>query len=193
MHNVGTEDSMDKKSPDVKDSISELMGNIGTIGVFMLGEIRVLLKKSWGSSRQEFRTAVDQAATNLKRSGKLAVSDIETASTKIKDAWETLDKERNLDWDSFISDLKQRLKLMGSVSKEAFSLCVKQAWEVLDKQWTAFGRIGEDRFKKAQEQSGEIAKTVKDGLDSFLNNVQKTGRKLDKALDAAWNEIKKKD
>ncbi len=100
---------MDKKSPDVKDSISELMGNIGTIGVFMLGEIRVLLKKSWGSSKQEFRTAVDQAATNLQRSGKLAVSDIETASTKIKDAWETLDKERNLDWDSFIADLKQRL------------------------------------------------------------------------------------
>ncbi|MFH0958044.1 MAG: hypothetical protein V1897_04995 [Pseudomonadota bacterium] len=184
---------MDKKSPDVRDSISELMGNIGTIGVFMLGEIRVLLKKSWGSSRQEFWSAVDQAATNLKRSGKLAASDIETASTKIKEAWETLDQERNLDWDSFIADLKQRLKLLGYVSKDVFSLCVKQTWELLDKQWTAFGRIGEQSLKQVQGQSGEIAKTVKEGLDSLLSNVQKTGKKLDKAFDAAWNEIKKKD
>jgi hypothetical protein len=193
MHNAGTEDSMDRKSSDVKDSISELMANIGTVGIFMLGEIRVLLKKSWGSSRQEFRAAVDQAATNLKRSGKLAVSDIETASIKIKDAWETLDREKNLDWESFIKDLKERLTLLGSVSREALGLCVKQTGEVLDKQWTAFGRIGEERVKQAQEQSGEIAKIVKDGLDSLLDNVQRTGRKLDKALDAAWKEIKKKD
>lgn len=184
---------MEKKTPDVRDSISELVGNIGTVGIFMLGEIRVLLKKSWGSSREEFRAAVDQAAINLKRSGNLAMGDIETASTKIKDAWDTLDKERNIDWDSFLGDLKHRLKLIGEVGRDAINLCVKQTGEVLDKKWTAFGRIGEEHVRHAQEQSGEIAKVVKDGLGNLLDNVQKTGKKLDNALDAAWNEIKKKD
>ena len=40
---------MEKKPPDIRASITELIGNIGTIGVFMLGEIRVFLKNSWGA------------------------------------------------------------------------------------------------------------------------------------------------
>ena len=47
---------------DVKDAITELVDNLGTVGVFMLGETRALLRRSWGTSRQEFMAAVDQAA-----------------------------------------------------------------------------------------------------------------------------------
>ena len=49
---------------DVKDAITELVDNLGTVGVFMLGETRALLRRSWGASRQEFMAAVDQAAEN---------------------------------------------------------------------------------------------------------------------------------
>ncbi len=184
---------MEKKPPDVRDSIAELMGNIGTVGVFMLGEIRVFLKNSWGASKEEFLAAVDKTTTNLKRSGQMAVGDIEMASAKIKDAWEILDRERNLDWDNFITDLKQRLKILGSVSKDTFELCLNQAKELIDKKWTAFGRLGEDRVKQAHEHSDEIAEALKTRLGSLLETARKTGKKLDRALDAAWNEMKKKD
>ncbi len=184
---------MEKKPPDVRDSIAELIGNIGTVGVFMLGEIRVFLKNSWGGSREEFFAAVDKTATNLKRSGKMAISDIETASAKIKDAWEILDRERNLDWDNFLADLKQRLKKLGALSKETLGLCLNQAKELLDKQWTALGRIGEDRLKQVQENSDDFANTLKSGLGTLFNRARKTGKKLDRAIDAAWNEIKKKN
>ncbi|MCX5872904.1 MAG: hypothetical protein NTY51_06680 [Deltaproteobacteria bacterium] len=184
---------MEKKPADVRDSIAEMMENIGTIGVFMLGEIRVFLKKSWGASKEDFFSAVDQTAKTLKRSGKMAVGDIETASAKIKDAWELLDRERNLDWDNFITDLKQRLKTIGALSKDTFGLCVNQAREVLDKQWTVLGRIGEDRVKQVQEHSGQMTEVIKTHFGGLMETVQKTGKKLDRALDAAWNEIKRKD
>ncbi|MGC8604028.1 MAG: hypothetical protein ACP5VS_10095 [Desulfomonilaceae bacterium] len=184
---------MEKKPPDVRDSITELIGNIGTVGVFMLGEIRVFLKNSWGASKEEFLAAVDKTATNLKRSGKMAVSDIEIASAKIKDAWEILDQERNLDWDSFLFDLKQKLKKLGELSKDTLGLCLNQAKELLDKKWTAFGRIGEDRLKQAQENSEEIAKILKTRVGALIQKARKKGKRFDQALGAAWNEMKKKD
>ena len=184
---------MEKKTPDVRDSVTELIGNIGTIGVFMLGEIRVFLKNSWGASREEFFAAVDKTATNLKRSGKMAVGDIETASAKIKDAWEILDRERNLDWDNIINNLKPKLKKLGALSKDTLGLCLNQAKELLDKKWTAFGRIGEERVKQAQDHSDELTGVLKTRLGSLLETARKTGKKLDRALDAAWNEMKKKD
>ncbi|MDA8405406.1 MAG: hypothetical protein M0T73_00890 [Deltaproteobacteria bacterium] len=184
---------MEKKTPDVRDSITELIGNIGTIGVFMLSEIRVFLKNSWGASREEFFAAVDKAATNLKRSGKMAVADIEIASAKIKDAWEILDRERNLDWDNFINDLKPKLAKLGALSKDTIELCLNQAKELLDKRWTAFGRLGEKRVKQAQEHSDEIAEVLKTRLGSLIRTARKTGKKLDRAFGAAWDEMKKKD
>ncbi|MGC8658294.1 MAG: hypothetical protein ACP5U1_04400 [Desulfomonilaceae bacterium] len=184
---------MEKKPPDVRDSIAELIENVGTVGVFMLSEIRVFLKNSWGASREEFFTAVDKTAANLKRSGKMAIGDIEVASAKIKDAWEILDRERNLNWDKFLTDLKQRFKTLGALSMETLGLCIKQARELLDKQWTAFGRIGEGSLKQVQENSDDLTNTVKAGLESLFKKAYKTGKKLDKAFDAAWNEIKKKN
>jgi hypothetical protein len=184
---------MDKKAPDVKESIVELMDNLGTIGVFMLGEARAFLRKSWGASREEFFAAVDQASKTMKQSGKMAVEDVERAADKIKQSWELLDREKDLDWDSFLSDLKTRLGQIGNITKETFDLCVNQTKEVLDKQWTAFGRIGEDQVREAQKHTEQMARVFKDQWGVFRDTMQKTGKKIDRAVEAAWEEIKKKD
>ena len=49
---------------DVKDAITELVDNLGTVGVFMLGETRALLRRSWGacSAGVYGQVTVDQAA-----------------------------------------------------------------------------------------------------------------------------------
>lgn len=184
---------MEKKAPDIKESVVELMENLGTIGVFMLGEARAFLRKSWGASREEFFAAVDRASKTMKQSGKMAVDDIERAAEKIKQSWELLDKEKDLDWDSFLNDLKIRLKAIGGITKETFDLCVNQTKEVLDKQWTAVGRVGEDQVKEAQKHTEQMAKVFKDQWGVFWDTMQKTGKKIDRAVEAAWEEIKKKD
>ncbi len=184
---------MEKKAPDVKESIVELMTNLGTIGVFMLGESRAFLRKSWGASREEFFAAIDQVSKTMKQSGKMAVDDIERAAEKIKESWEILDKEKDLDWDNFLTDLKNRLKAIGDITKETFDLCVNQTKEVLDKQWSAVGRIGEDHVKEAQKHTDQMAKIFKEQWGVFCDTMQKTGKKIDRAVEAAWEEIKKKD
>ncbi len=184
---------MENKSPDIKESVVELMANLGTIGVFMLGEARAFLRKSWGASREEFFMAVDQASKTMKQSGKMAVEDIERAAEKIKQSWEILDEEKDLDWDSFLNDLKNRLKAIGNISKETFDLCVNQTREALDKQWTAVGRIGEDHVREAQKHTEQMAKVFKEQWGVFCETMQKTGKKIDRAVEAAWEEIKKKD
>jgi len=83
---------------NVKDSIAELKDNLGTIGLFMVAEVRAFLRKSWGGSREEFMAALDQVARSLKQSGKLAAEDVERAVADIKKNWELLDAQRNLEW-----------------------------------------------------------------------------------------------
>lgn len=184
---------MDKKEPDVKESISDLMDNLGTIGVFMLGEVRAFLRKTWGASRGEFMDAVDQTARTMKQSGKMASEEVERAAKRIKESWSLLDEERNLAWDSFFVELTDRLKKIGDISKEAFDLSVNQAKEALDKQWTSMGRLGEDQLKAAQDLSSMMAKAFKDQWSVFWDTLEKTGKKIDKAVDAAREELKRKD
>ena len=83
-----------KPPPDVKETIAELVENLGTVGAFMLSESRAFLRRSWGASREEFMAAVDQIARNMKQSGKMAVQDVETAAEKVKQSWEVLDRKR---------------------------------------------------------------------------------------------------
>jgi hypothetical protein len=187
------EEKMEKKSPDIKESVAELMDNLGTVGVFMLGEIRAFLRKSWGASREEFFAAVDQTARTMKRSGKTAVEDVERAAEQIKAAWTLLDQERNLEWDGFLKELTSRLSKIGDVTRETFDLCVNQAKEALDKQWTAIGRLGEDHLKTAQNLTEMMAKSFKSQWSVFWDAMQKTGQKIDRAVDAAWQELKKKE
>lgn len=184
---------MSGKPTNVKDAVGELMENLGTIGIFMLGECRAFLRKSWGASREEFFAAVDQTAKTMKQSGKMAVEDIERAATKIKDSWELLDQEKNLEWDSFLGEIKTRLQTIGTVTQETFDLCITQAREALDKQWTATGRLGEDQIRAIQGHTEQMAKSFMAQWSIFRDYMEKTGKKVDRAVEAAWEELKKKD
>lgn len=183
---------MEQKS-NFKDAITELMDNLGTVGMFMLGEARSLLRKSWGASRQEFMSAVDQAARTMKQSGKMASDDIERAAKKLKESWDILQNENRVEWDSFFDELRTRLKTIGDVTQDTFNLCVNQAREVMDKQWEATGRLGEEQIKLFADQSAKMARAVKDQWSVFRDVMEKTGKKVDRAVDAAWEELKKKD
>lgn len=181
------------QSPDPKETIAKLMENLGTIGAFMLSEARAFLRKSWGASREEFMSAVDQIARNMKQSGKMAADDIEAAAEQIKRSWAILDKEKDMDWDNFLTEIKTRLNTIGTVTEETFDLVVNQAKDVLDKQWTAVGRLGEEQLKALEAQSEQMAKIVKCQWDVFQDTMEKTGKRIDSALDAAWEAWKKKD
>ena len=180
-------------SPDAKETIARLMENLGTLGAFMLSEARAFLRKSWGASREEFMAAVDQIARNMKASGKMAAEDIEAAAEQIKKSWEILDKERNLDWDKFLTEIKTRLDTIGTITEETFDLVVNQAKGVLDRQWTSMGRLGEEQLKAFQAQSEQMAKIMRCQWGVFRDSMDQTGKRIDRALDAAWEAWKKKD
>ncbi len=96
-----------------------------------------------------------------------------------------------LDWDAFLNELKNRLAAIGNVSKDTFDLCVDQTAETLDKQWTALGRVGENQVKYAQDQVGAMATAIKSQWEVYWKTMQQTGDKIDRAVDAAWEELKK--
>jgi hypothetical protein len=181
------------QSPDPKETIARLMENLGTVGAFMLSEARAFLRKSWGASREEFTAAVDQIARNLKQSGKMAAEDIEAAAAQIKKSWDILDKEKRLDWDNFLAEIKTRLNTIGKITEETFDLVVNQAKGVLDKQWTATGRLGEEQLKAFQQHSEQMAKAMRRQWDVFRDSMDKTGKRIDRALDAAWEAWKTKE
>ena len=181
------------QSPDPKETIAKLMENLGTIGSFMLSEARAFLRKSWGASREEFMAAVDQIARNMKQSGKMAAEDIEAAAEQVKKSWEILDKEKRLDWDNFLTEIKTRLNTIGKITEETFNLVLNQAKGALDKQWTAVGRLGEEQLKTFQQQSEQMAKAMRCQWEVFQDTMEKTGKRIDRALDAAWEAWKKKE
>jgi len=181
------------QTPDAKETIAKLMENLGTIGAFMLSEARAFLRKSWGASREEFMAAVDQIARNMKASGKMAAKDIEAAAEQVKKSWGLLNKEKDLDWDNFLTEIKTRLNAIGTITEETFDLVVNQAKGALDRRWTAMGRLGEEQLKAFQAQSEQMAKIVKCQWGVFQDTMEKTGKRIDRALDAAWEAWKKKD
>jgi hypothetical protein len=182
---------MKKDEQGVQEAISELLDNLGVIGVFMLGEVRVFLVKSWGASSLEFFQAVDQIARTMKQSGKMAYEDIDRAADKIKNSWDILSQETADNWDEFLDNVKTRLYSAGSISRDSFCGCVKQASEALGSQWTSVGRIGENQVNQAQQQIAYMASAVESQWDVFWDTMQKTGNKIDRSIDAAWEEIKK--
>ncbi len=181
------------ESRKTKENISELIENLGAIGMFMLSETRALLRRSWGASKEEFKAAVEQTATNMKKSAKWAAEDIERTASKVIQSWELLDAQKRADWDAFLSEIRTRLDTIGNVTEETFNLCVDKAKEALDKQWTAMGRIGEEQLAWWQNQSDQMAKVFKQQWGVFWDTMEKTGKKVDRAVDAAWEELRKKD
>ena len=184
---------MNEKKPDVKEAVADLLENLGTVGVFMLGEMRAFLRKSWGASREEFLAAVDQTARTMRQSGQMAAADIETAATQIKQSWALLNQERDLEWDDFLKDLTSRLGTLGEVSRETFDLCINQSKQALDKRWSAMGRLGEEQLKVVEAMTDTMAKAFESQWQVFWDTLQKTGKKVDRAVDAAWTEMRKKE
>ncbi len=180
------------ESRKAKESIIGLIDNLGAIGLFMLSETRALLRKSWGASKEEFKAALEQTARNMKKSAKWAADDVERAASQIMQSWELLDSQKKKDWNAFLSQFKSRLDNIGNITEETFNLCVDKARDELDKQWTAMGRIGEEQLKFVQTQSEQMARTFKDQWDVFVDTMDKTGKKIDRAIDAALEELKKK-
>lgn len=178
---------------DVREALAELMENLGVLGLFMLKEVRTLLQKSWGSSREEFMASLDKVVRNMKQTGKWAAEDVERTASRIRQSWEIFDQQKDQDWDTFLAEVKKRLDTIGDVTRETFDLAVNQAKETLDKQWTAMGRLGEDQLKALQEQSESMATLFKQQWGVFRDNLEKTSKKIDRAVEAAWEELKKKD
>lgn len=174
-------------------SVSELMDNLSTVGLFMLGEVRSFLRKSWGASREEFMAALDQVAKSTKQSGKLASGDIERAVDEIKRNWKILDKESSLEWETFFEEVKTRLKTMGDISRETYDLTVDQAKRSLDRQWTATGRLGDEQLKGFRDHSAQMAKALQGQWKVFWDTMEKTGKKVDRAMQAAMEELKKNE
>lgn len=183
---------MDGNRPDVKEAMAELLENLGTVGVFILGEMRAFLRKSWGASKEEFFAAVDRTVRTMKQSGRMATADIERAATQIKQAWGLLNQERDLEWDDFLRELTSRLNTLSEVSRETFDLCVRQSKEALDKQWSAMGRLDEEQMKVVGTMTETMAKAFEDQWQVFRDTLQETGKKVDRAVDAAWTELRKK-
>jgi hypothetical protein len=184
---------MEDNASNVRRAVAELLENLGTVGLFMLSEARSFLRKSWGASQEEFSAAVDQAARTMKQSGKVAAGDIERAADQIKKSWELLNSERDIDWESFRRELSSRLNAMGDISREAFDLCVNQARDVLDHQWKLACRLGEEQFEAFRKQSEQMAESVKAQWQVFSDHMEQTGKRIDRAMDAAWEQFKKKE
>ena len=70
---------------------------------------------------------------------------------------------------------------------------MEQAKKTLDAQWTAAGRIGEEQFKSFQKRSDEMAQAFRKQWNVFYDEMDKTGKKVDKAWQAAWKAFKGED
>ncbi len=181
------------ESKEVREAIEDLLNNLGTIGTFMLGEMGVFMRRSWGASKEEFFAALDQTARTMKQSGKWAVEDVQRAAEQIKKNWALLDRERSLEREEFLGDLKTRLKTVGEITQDAFDRSVEQAKKTLDNQWAKTGRIGAEQAEALQKHSEEMAQSFKEQWSVFREHMEKTGKKIDRAVNAAWEELKKKD
>jgi hypothetical protein len=183
---------MDDKS-DVREAFSQLLDNLGMIGSFMLREVWSLLRMSWGASREEFLAALDKVKKNMIESGKWAADDIEKTSQRILQSWDLLNEHKDAESKAFFSEVRDKLEKIGSITKENFDAGVTAAKETLDSQWKSMGKLGEDQIRVVQEQTGHWADALKGQWDVVKDNLEKTGKKVDRAISAALDELKKKD
>lgn len=178
---------------NTRETIVELIDNLGAIGLFMLGETRSLFRKSWGASKEEFVAAVEQTARNMKKSAKWAVEDVERSAAKLRESWDLLDSQRKGDWEQFVAELKGRLDAIGNISEETFIFCVDKTRDALEKQWAAMGLIGEEQAQVWRTQAENMARSFKQQWSVFRDTMEKTEKRIDRAIDAAWEELKKRD
>ncbi len=181
------------ESKNPRETFDQLIENLGTLGSFMLAEVQSNMKNMSGASKQEFFASVDRVAESMKRSGQIAADDIERTADEIKKNWSVIDKETKEDWEMFMKELKGRLSTLSSVSQETFAMTVDQVRKTMDKQWTAASKAGEQNVEFFKKQSERMADTFKGYWKEVLYNMEKTGQSADRAVQAFWDEWKKRD
>ncbi len=181
------------ESQKMKESLTELMDHLGIIGQFMFGELRSLLRKGWGGSKEEFMAGLNQVVRSMKQSGKWAAQDIDRAAELIRKNWKLLAGADGKEWDLFVDEICSRLQTLGQVTRAGFETAVDQARKALDMQWDAAGRMGEKQIQMLQEHSRRMADSFKDQWEVFWDNMEKHGKKVDRAVHAAWEELKKQE
>ncbi len=179
------------ESGNIKDSVSELLQNLGTVGLFMLSETRSFLRKTRGASREEFMAALDQTARKMKQSGKIAAEDIDRAAEKIKASWEILKKEKNPEWEAFLTEVKSKLARVGEITREVYEAGVNQAKESFDKKRAATG-LDDEQFKSFRKESEEMAEKLKKEWGKVGEKLREASKKMDRAIEAALRELKTK-
>lgn len=176
---------------DFKETVSQLTSNLGTTAMLMLTEVLNSLERGWAASKREFDLTVDRVAEAAKISGNMAAQEVEQAADQIKQTWEVLHEQNKRDLDSFVSELKVRLEKMQELNQETFNLAVDQAKETLDKQWEAVGRVGENQVRLLHRVSEQMAESFKDKWTFFYDQFQRSGQRVERALHAALEELKK--
>ncbi len=166
----------------VKETVSELMDSLLTIGRFNVNEIRAFLRKMPGGSWDQVRTAVDALAKSMRESGKWAVGDVERAAGRIKDS---------IEWEDFLANVRDQLKNVQEVTKEAFEAAANKAGEAVEKKWQEQGKPGEKHVREVQEKAAQMAETFKKQWGVFQEKREQTEKRLERAIQAAWKELKK--
>ncbi|MBM4327571.1 MAG: hypothetical protein FJ118_10460 [Deltaproteobacteria bacterium] len=184
---------MQQERKNVGEAVGDLIENLGTIGQFMLSELWSLRRLGLSSSREDFVEALNKVARSMKESGKWAADDVERAANEIKNNWRLLSEENRQEWEQFVGELEKRLKTLGEITQDTFNLSVDQAKKTLERQWTATGRVGEEQLKACRERSEKMATAFRDQWSTFLDQMERTGRKVDRAIQAAWEELRKKE
>ncbi len=177
----------------IRDSFSELLDNLGVIGAFMLKELWLSMKKSWGGSREEFISELDRVKKTMIRSGKWAAGDIERAYEEIRKSWDLLQAQDKHESQSLLKDITNRLSEYGAVTREAFESAINSAKEHLDKQWKSMDNVGDDQLKVIQEQTSTWANSLKGQWTAFKEQMDRTGKRVDRSVNAAWEEWKKEE
>lgn len=177
----------------VKEAVSELMDNLGTVGSFMLGETRALLHRTRNASREEFMAALDRSVKNMKESGKWARDDIERAAEQIRGNWRLVNEDAERDREAFMARLSENMKKMGEITEDTFDLAVNQTKEALDRYWTATGRLGDAQLEEMRKRYERMAEEFKKNRETFRESLKKSGDKFERAVRAAWTELTKPD
>jgi hypothetical protein len=179
---------------DARSTFIELMENLGVVGSFMLDEVLANSnKKNWGASREEFFKNVDQVAVTLRKSGKWAVEDVDRAADELKRNWEVLRAENAAEWQIFLDELRKKLAESRTISQETFELAVTHATKMLENSWHALGKPGETYLELLRKRAVDMADEFKDQYDIFRKRMDETEDRIDDSVEAAWEEIKKRE
>ena len=166
----------------VKDAVSELMDNLLTIGKFNATEVGAFFKRMQGASWSEMTDAVDKLSKSMRQSGKWAVNDVERTAKQINES---------IEWEKFLSSVRQQLESVNKVTQDVFETAVNKASTTFGETWRQQGKPGEEQVKAFQEKAKDMGEAFKKQWNIVEDQMKKTGSKVDRAVNAAWEELKK--